>query len=197
MTDTSNLPTRYRLTSQIGELQVSIDYLQAHVDDEDDKDVPYIRSEAQRNEAHEALKSMRAELKSLQAAFAQGLFVEEHNARGNMVLRDDEADFALSLVAGRSRYFYDARLVPFGWKQYDTAQDANYFGVWVNLDTRQIFTYAEGDRCLVTCPTAESFQAELADAERFYGPAPAAFTVFDLAAGTRTEVFTPRPQLMA
>ena len=43
----------------------------------------------------------------------------------------------------RSRYWYDCGkgLPGVGWKQFDTKQDASYFGVWVNFETRQTFCY--------------------------------------------------------
>ncbi len=45
--------------------------------------------------------------------------------------------------------------------------------MWVDVNQRKVFTYAEGDCILVSCPTAESFAAELADMEVCYGPTPA------------------------
>jgi hypothetical protein len=76
---------------------------------------------------------------------------------------------------GRERYMYDFQLCRSddGWKQYDTDQDAWYFGVWVHKEDRVIVTYAEGDETTVTCPTQESFDKELADMNAFFKPAPA------------------------
>jgi ABC-type transport system substrate-binding protein len=59
-----------------------------------------------------------------------------------------------------------------GWKQYDTSQDAWYFGVWVHPEKRVIITYAEGDITVVRCPTNESYHAELKSMAEFYGPPP-------------------------
>lgn len=56
-----------------------------------------------------------------------------------------------------------------GWEQFDTDQDAPYFGVWVNRGRRHILTYAEGDWTLVVCPTTESYNAEIKEACDFYG----------------------------
>jgi len=127
------------------------------------------------------------------AMLAQGEVVDETNARDNIVYRDVDAD---SRMGGRGgdRYTYDFDLcIPSkGWTQYDTTQDAWYFGMWVHVADRKIFTYCEGDRILVACSTDEGFKAELADAESFYGPPPPAFIVFD-GAGNRTEVFDERP----
>jgi len=64
-----------------------------------------------------------------------------------------------------------------GWVQYDTDQDAWYFGVWVHVGERLIFTYCEGDISLVTCETEESFQAELKNMAECYGPPPPMFKV--------------------
>ena len=56
-----------------------------------------------------------------------------------------------------------------GWEQYDTDQDAHYFGVWVNPRKLVTLSYAEGDWTLVVCPDAEHYNAEIADANEFYG----------------------------
>jgi len=79
-----------------------------------------------------------------------------------------------------------------GWKQYDTSQDAWYFGVWVHVEKRLTVTYAEGDVTVVVCPTLDTFRAELADCEEFYGDPPPAFKVID-ADGTVTHYFDERP----
>ena len=107
----------------------------------------------------------------------------ETNERGNSI----ERSFNPS-----DRYKYD-----FGkcreWTQYDTDQDAWYFGVWVNQRTREILTYAEGDETLVKCPTAESFIAELASMAEFYGPPPPAFTTINFTDNTITKHYDKRP----
>ena len=56
-----------------------------------------------------------------------------------------------------------------GWEQFDTDQDAPYFGVWMNKTTRRTLTYAEGDWMVVTCSDDEHYNAEVLDAIRFYG----------------------------
>ena len=57
------------------------------------------------------------------------------------------------------RYLYDFKVctVAKGWAQFDTAQDASYFGNWVNPERREWFTYAEGDTCLTRCDTDAEF----------------------------------------
>lgn len=93
----------------------------------------------------------------------------EINARGNAIVR--------SFHFGRERYHYDAKLLAEGFKQYDTDQDAWYFGVWVHLERREIVSFAEGDEDVVTCPTQESFVAELRHMQEFYGDPPPAIRV--------------------
>ena len=115
----------------------------------------------------------------------------EQNARGNTVYRNEEADARLGAGRGSDRYFYDFKALK-SWKQYDTHQDAWYFGMWVDLVQMRTFTYCEGDRTLVECPTPESFRAELADAAQFYGDPPPAAVGFDMD-GTRTEYYDTRP----
>jgi hypothetical protein len=80
-----------------------------------------------------------------------------------------------------------------GWKQYDTDQDAWYFGVWVHSGRRQILTFAEGDLSLVTCPTTAHFQTELASMAEFYGESPPAFVAIDHETGSVTKFYDERP----
>ncbi len=108
------------------------------------------------------------------------------NERGNQVTR--------SFLLQADRYLFDFQVCSSakGWKQFDTKQDASYFGIWVHSGTRRIVTFAEGDLSTVTCPTVESFQAELASMATFYGPPPPAAIRYD-ADGTRTEYYDERP----
>jgi hypothetical protein len=80
-----------------------------------------------------------------------------------------------------------------GWKQYDTREDAWYFGVWVHLKRHFIVTYAEGDLSVVKCPTEESYHAELKSMAEFYGFPPPAFKTIDYPSGQVTEFFDERP----
>ena len=95
-----------------------------------------------------------------------------------------------------SRYRYDEKLkAAEGWKQFDTSQDAWYFGVWANLRTLQTFCYAEGDTTMTTVTTEDEMRAELKEMEEFYGSPPPAFRVIDFEKGTRTEYYDERPTL--
>jgi len=78
------------------------------------------------------------------------------------------------------RYLYDFNLCPAkeGWQQWDTDQDAHYFGVWWNPVARVTCTYAEGDESIVVCNTEAAWKAELQDMCDFYGDPPPAFKAF-------------------
>ena len=56
-----------------------------------------------------------------------------------------------------------------GWQQFDTDQDAEYFGVWLNPARLMTLTYAEGDWSLIECENREHYLAEVQSAIDFYG----------------------------
>jgi len=89
-------------------------------------------------------------------------YVPELNERGNEIERcRRDAD----------RYLFDLDLCKAedGWEQFDTDQDAGYFGVWVNPRLLEIVTYAEGDVTRVKCPDAAHYNAEIKSMCEFYG----------------------------
>jgi hypothetical protein len=59
----------------------------------------------------------------------------------------------------RERYYYDFnQCTPSkGWAQFDSQQDASYYGTWVNPSTCQILRFAEGDETLETYDDQEEF----------------------------------------
>jgi hypothetical protein len=63
--------------------------------------------------------------------------------------------------APADRYLYDFKVCTIvkGWAQFDTAQDASYFGNWINPTTREWFSYTEGDTTLVRCADDAEFTA--------------------------------------
>ena len=89
---------------------------------------------------------------------------EEKNERGNQV----ERHFLLN--AERYRWDFSEKFNAAGWEQYDTSQDAWYFGVWINKKLLKTQTYAEGDLTIVTCPDVEHFNAEIQSMNEFYEP---------------------------
>jgi hypothetical protein len=113
---------------------------------------------------------------------------EEHiNGQGNKV-HNGHSPYT-------DRYRYDFEICPSpSWRQYDTWQDASYLGIWVNIKTHVIVTYAEGDLSIVECATEESYHAELESMAEFYGPKQRpAFTVID-DQGNVTKIYDPRPE---
>lgn len=92
------------------------------------------------------------------------------NEQGNTV-------HMLTVARGNDRYYYDFKACKSedGWKQFDTDQDAWYFGVWVHMEKMITVTYAEGDETIVECETKESFKDELQSMIDFYGDPPPAF----------------------
>jgi hypothetical protein len=92
------------------------------------------------------------------------------NPRGNAVYRTNLPE---------DRYVIDFApdFTPEGWQQFDTDQDAHYFGVWVNKAKRLTLTYAEGDWVLVECPTAETYRAEILGMCEFFGEGMIAKTI--------------------
>lgn len=89
-------------------------------------------------------------------------YVPELNERGNHIERvRRDADC----------YLFDCQLCKAeeGWEQFDTNQDAWYFGIWVNPQRREIVTYAAGDVTRVICLDAAHYNAELKSMCEFYG----------------------------
>jgi len=84
----------------------------------------------------------------------------------------------LHLVSGeRWDWHHDAEryLVDFaidykmeGWKQFDTSQDAWYFGVWVNPGKLSTLTYAEGDWTLTEYTTKGTYNINIKEMCEFY-----------------------------
>jgi len=92
-------------------------------------------------------------------------------------------------VACGDRYYWDARCTKAtGWSQYDTTQDAWYFGVWINKQERKIICYCEGDISITTSPDDKTFELEMQQLNDFHGTPPPAAIGYD-ADGTRTEYY--------
>jgi len=87
----------------------------------------------------------------------------ERNERGNTV------DRRFIPNGERYQWDFDEKFRAKGWEQYDTNQDAWYFGVWINKKLLQILTYAEGDITLISCHDENHFNAEIKAMNEFYG----------------------------
>lgn len=83
-----------------------------------------------------------------------------------------------------SRYMVDFAKDFSGWKQFDTSQDAPYFGVWVHPTRFLVLTYCEGDWCLAVCESPSQYNIEISDCIRFYDEGFMAKTIDDTGATT-------------
>jgi len=114
---------------------------------------------------------------------------KRQNERGNTVYS--------AFIGSRDRLQFDTGPCDYkkDWQQYDTHQDAWYFGVWVHIEKRMTVTYAEGDLTVVTCPTLESFRAEIESMNEFYGDPPPWAIALDVENGTKTHYIQERPKV--
>lgn len=110
----------------------------------------------------ESLARATQRLRHLKRAIKTAPF--EVNRRGNRVDRS---------FRETGSYEFAHKLPAQGFQQYPTDQDAAWFGVWVNVAERKVFTFAEGDCIMVSCPAQESFIKEIEYLRSCYGPAPA------------------------
>jgi hypothetical protein len=116
-----------------------------------------------------------------------GDYDDEINAQGNIIIRE--------FREGRQRYHYDFNLLEKGWKQFDTDQDASYFGIWHSEDEMRFLTFAEGDETLVICKDAVGYNKELDSMLEFYKPTPFAVSI-DLDGGSKTQYYDERPNFI-
>jgi hypothetical protein len=61
------------------------------------------------------------------------------------------------------RYIFDFNICTAGkgWAQFDTQQDAAYYGNWVNPTSLEIMAYIEGDVVRHQCENGAEFAAEI------------------------------------
>ena len=85
-----------------------------------------------------------------------GTFKKSESQRGGYLV-----EFFSTGHVDRSRYVMDFQ-GPRGFYQWDTSQDAWYYGTWVNPESLQILNYAEGDISLVTCNGVDEYKNQLA-----------------------------------
>jgi len=84
------------------------------------------------------------------------------NQQGNTVVHRHRS-------ADRYLFDFDDDFHAAGWLQFDTDQDASYYGVWVNPKLLRTLSYCEGDVYLVVCADAEHYNAEIKAACEFHG----------------------------
>jgi len=56
-----------------------------------------------------------------------------------------------------------------GWEQFDTSQDAAYFGVWCNKRQRQTLSYSEGDWCWCKYASTAAYNVGIREMIEFHG----------------------------
>jgi hypothetical protein len=83
-----------------------------------------------------------------------------------------------------------------GWRQFDTDQDAAYFGVWLNPRTFQVLQYAEGDWQLIDCHDRDRYRGEVERLIDFYRPCRSA-TVIDATTGAVTVINQDRSAFLS
>lgn len=112
----------------------------------------------------------------------------ETNERGNRIER--------SSIAGADRYIFDfGECNPeSGWKQFDTDEDASYFGVWVHPERLETLTFAEGDITRVFCADEAGYRGEIEDLYACYNRAPAFRSISE--DGTLTEHYEDPTELL-
>lgn len=115
------------------------------------------------------------------------------DSAGRSIAEAFREDFILGDDDEMTRYLFDAIKEP-GWKQYDTSNDAWYFGTWVNLGSMEILQYVEGDIALTRHLNKEAMKVALDKMAKLYGIPPPAFIAYNLD-GQRMEYFDVRPEL--
>ena len=79
-----------------------------------------------------------------------------------------------TFFANGDRYAYDFKRCRSadGWRQFDTHQDAWYFGIWYHPERRVVVTYAEGDEYIEVYLTDEEWRVKMKEMSEFYGAPP-------------------------
>lgn len=83
----------------------------------------------------------------------------ETNAQGNKLVRSWAPKDRYWFDEGPGFKFFD--LPTEGWTQYDTDQDAPYFGMWINDKELMTLCYCEGDVNIVSCVDEDSYAKEI------------------------------------
>ena len=81
-----------------------------------------------------------------------------------------------------------------GWMQFDTDQDAHYFGYWVNPSQRKTLCYAEGDWTFIWCADAAGYNREIVYSLEYYHEVPAFITIDN---GRQTNYYQDRAVFFA
>lgn len=102
----------------------------------------------------------------------EGALTEETNEHGDTVWT--------MFVPDADRYLFDFKhcTARDGWRQFDTDQDAWYFGMWIHDKRRHVVMFAEGDLVVTECVDHDHFIAHLERLHACHGdPPPAAVAI--------------------
>lgn len=83
-----------------------------------------------------------------------------------------------------------------GWIQFDTDQDASYFGFWVNPSLRRELNFTEGEWKATQHLTAEGYNASVRHSMEYYGTTPA-FVAIDIENKVQTNYMQDREECLA
>jgi uncharacterized protein YuzE len=102
-----------------------------------------------------------------------------HEVNFDSIEESENGTLSRKFVMGVERYLFDVSVCTSarGWTQYDTDQDAPYFGVWVHKENHEVVTFAEGDLTYLKARDADAFAAEIERMNAFYEPTPAVTTI--------------------
>lgn len=95
--------------------------------------------------------------------------IKNANHKDNRTDPDGKLIFHHFLSADRYAVDFADDRVREGWQQFDTDQDAWYFGLWVNPKRLATLCYAEGDWTLCEFSTVEIYNAEITRLGEVYG----------------------------
>ena len=73
------------------------------------------------------------------------------------------------ILSDRYAFDFDECSLDKGYAQFDTREDASYYGQWVNPHTLEFISYVEGDVTRQTCDTQDEFAELVRKAVDFHG----------------------------
>ena len=94
----------------------------------------------------------------------------------SMIINEKNCSMEKGCITSRAFYRSERYIIDFaddfknGWMQFDTSQDAFYFGVWVNKETCEILSFCEGDWTHKNYMNPEYFNKGVQDLIDFYKP---------------------------
>jgi len=95
---------------------------------------------------------------------------------------------------GENRYEFDSLCTAeSGWQQFDTKEDASWFGIWAHKEEHLVVIYAEGDAEVHQFPDENAWKAQLKTMREQYGPPPHQATIIDTENREATRIYGEQP----